>query len=144
MRNGPYTLIIAPDDWSGKRYRGRYCYEHIYAYWKHTGILPGPKELVHHINENKRYNRPDNLELIVRSAHTSLHNQDRVVPGIAFSCPCCGKAFTRTRKRLSCNKHALNRFCGRACAVRYNLHGIRYVAPATGLEPITSALTARR
>lgn len=28
MKNGDYILVIAPDWYRGKRYRGKYCYEH--------------------------------------------------------------------------------------------------------------------
>lgn len=32
-------------------------------------------ELVHHINENKRDNRPENLEIRLRSGHSRMHMQ---------------------------------------------------------------------
>lgn len=105
MRNGPYELIVAPDDWPGKRYRGRYVYEHVYVYWKHTGALPADDEVVHHVNENKRDNRIENLELKSRSEHSAHHNPTKERP--ERECEACGAGF-RTRKKTQ-------RYCSRSC-----------------------------
>lgn len=48
MKNGKYVLIVAPTEYPGTRYRGKYCYEHTYVFWKHTGVLPKKGEIVHH------------------------------------------------------------------------------------------------
>lgn len=74
MKNGPYELVVAPPGFPGKRYRGRYAYEHTVVWWQHTGEVPGPDETIHHKNENKRDNRFDNLERKTRSRHTRDHN----------------------------------------------------------------------
>ena len=31
MKSGNYILIKAPDNYPGKKYRGKYCYEHHYV-----------------------------------------------------------------------------------------------------------------
>lgn len=74
MKNGPYELVIAPPEYPGKRYRGRYCYKHHLVWWKHTGELPGKGELIHHRNENKMDNRFGNLKKEVKSDHTRHHH----------------------------------------------------------------------
>lgn len=72
MRNGNYELVLAPEDYPGRKYRGRYCYEHRLVVWQKTGQLPDDL-VIHHINENKRDNRISNLQVLTREEHTHLH-----------------------------------------------------------------------
>jgi hypothetical protein len=117
MKNGPYELVVAPDDYPGKRYRGRYCYEHYLVWWQTHGSLPGPGECIHHKNDNKRDNRPDNLGLKTKSKHTSDHSRARGRLMARFRCPHCGKEFMR-EKRLShlTTSRKLLDFCSRRCS----------------------------
>ena len=34
MKNGPYILVAALETYPGKKYRGKYCYEHHMVWWK--------------------------------------------------------------------------------------------------------------
>jgi hypothetical protein len=115
MRNGPYELVKAPDGYPGMRYRGLYCYEHHAVYWKHYGVLPGPNEVVHHINEEKRDNRIENLELMSKAAHGYEHGlRSRRLP-VTDDCPECGAGFTRYGRG-----HTRRKFCSRRCAGKMN------------------------
>jgi hypothetical protein len=80
MRNGKYTLVIAPSDYPGLRYRGRYIYEHHLVWWHHTGQIVPPGFLLHHKDDDKRRNVFDNLELKERGQHTSDHMAAREFP----------------------------------------------------------------
>ena len=118
MKNGPYELIVAPEDFPGKRYRGRYAYEHTVVWWQHTGELPGSDETIHHKNENKRDNRFDNLEKKTRVEHSREHQvlADRV----ELTCKGCGRTFMRLLSRVR-ESERLGKggpFCGRSCAGR--------------------------
>jgi hypothetical protein len=73
VKNGPYEMVMAPEEYPGKRYRGRYCYEHHLVYWRAYGILPKRGEVVHHKNEQKRDNRIENLEIKTVGQHNSDH-----------------------------------------------------------------------
>lgn len=99
MRNGEYTLIVAPEDYPGKWYRGRYAYEHHVVYWRATGVVPGRGQVVHHKNEDKRDNRIENLELITVQEHNKHHHID---PGsiIEMSCSWCGGLFSTPRRNV--------------------------------------------
>lgn len=88
MRNGPYNLVVAPNDYPGKLYRGRYAYEHHVVYWRANGELPGPGFVIHHINKDKRDNRPINLELTSAAEH-GKHHAKRVDP-VVVPCAQCG------------------------------------------------------
>ncbi len=120
VKNGHYELVVAPDGYPGKRYRGRYCYEHHLVYWQVTGTLPSKSECLHHINDNKRDNRFENLELMTISDHSSGH-----APRASMSkltCAYCGKKFVRATKDV---KHAKNNlgqtdfYCDRVCMAKH-------------------------
>ena len=68
MKNGPYELVIPPPEYPGKRYRGRYAYEHRVNWWRKTKKNPDDFDglIVHHKNDKKRDNSPDNLEQMLR------------------------------------------------------------------------------
>ena len=45
---------------------------------KHMTVVPaGPGMIRHHKNEDKSLNTADNLDVMTRSAHTTLHNKTR-------------------------------------------------------------------
>lgn len=118
MKNGPYELILAPKKYPGKRYRGRYAYEHHIVFWKKTGKVIGPGEVIHHKNEKRRDNRFENLEMISASDHSVHHNK---VEPLNLSCGFCKKDFKLKpsfyRTRINRNSSGLV-FCCRSCAVR--------------------------
>ncbi len=57
--------------------RGREYLEHILIAERVLGRQLKPNEVVHHRDEDKTNNQPDNLEVMTRSAHTLLHNAIR-------------------------------------------------------------------
>jgi hypothetical protein len=118
MRNGDYILILAPTDYPGIRYRGKYCYEHKYIAWKKYGRLPEQNEEVHHKNGDKFDNNPDNLEYITSWNHKKLHGEERVVEQIHLICPTCGKSFDAKPSNYRWQvKHGQILHCSRSCSV---------------------------
>jgi hypothetical protein len=117
MKNGPYELVVAPDGYPGKRYRGRYCYEHHLVWWQAHGELPGPGECIHHKNDNKRDNRIENLKLKTKLRHVGDHSHKRGRTMVRFKCPACEKKFVRQKRRSvdrrSSSAHLF--FCSRRC-----------------------------
>lgn len=121
MRNGDYILVIAPADWQGKKYRGKYCYEHHLVYWQNTGITPSYDMTVHHKNGNKHDNRFKNLELISRSEHVRMHNLKKGKKYVRFVCPSCRKEFEKDYR----NTHLVkpnNKYtaCSRVCSGKFS------------------------
>lgn len=123
MRNGPYELVTAPPEYPGKRYRGRYVYEHHLVWWQTHGSVVSDGAVVHHRNGDKRDNRVENLELLTRVAHAEHHGLEKTADAeLPFTCSECGGAFmllaskANTRKRQ--NTATGNLFCSRKCAAK--------------------------
>lgn len=95
MKNGEYELVIAPEDYPGKKYRDRYISKHVYIYWKYYGIVPKEDEIIHHIDGNKHNNNIENLILMKRNEHVKLHNHLSQI--VELKCPGCGKIFYRKK-----------------------------------------------
>lgn len=103
MKNGPYILLKAPDKYPGKKYRGKYAYEHQIIFWLNTGIIPPKGYHVHHKNEIKTDNRFDNLEIISRSTHTYTHKKIGT-DTVALTCNHCNKPFIREKRNYTYRK----------------------------------------
>ena len=115
MRNGPYELVKAPENYPGKLYRGKYCYEHRLVWWENTGELPDENEVVHHINEDKTDNRFENLEVLARENHGSLHGEDINATYVKLVCPCCGDEFVKRRNQTHLVKPNKASYCSQSC-----------------------------
>lgn len=114
------VYVIAEDSWNrypGKRYRGKYCYEHHLVWWQNGGRLPIRNlEVIHHINHDKRDNRIENLELKALDVHTREHK-----PLLLPNCVCsyC-KREIRVRPWKLKKKY---NFCSRKCIGLFNFTG---------------------
>lgn len=116
MRNGPYIMQVAPLGYPGKKYRGRYAYAHHLVWWQVHGMVPGPDEVLHHLNENKHDNRIENLCLLTRRAHGHHHGEKQRVEE-TVKCGFCGKPFSAASSRLAARRkrNAGKLFCSRSC-----------------------------
>jgi hypothetical protein len=121
MKNGLYTLVIAPPNYPGKKYRGRYCYEHSLVAWKKYHRLPEGSEEVHHINDNKRDNRPENVEYLTAEEHKKYHGALRAVPPVVIPCCFCeGTCFIVARNHRHAVKCGRTEFhCSRKCSIKH-------------------------
>ncbi len=127
MRNGEYLLMVAPEDFPGLKYRGRYCYEHTLVYWRNTGIVPGPGECIHHKNEKKHDNRFKNLELKNKGEHVRDHSLERGRIVLELRCPSCHEVFERDRRQTHLGKRSKRTFCSRQCSGRGPVGSVRNV-----------------
>jgi len=119
VRNGPYELVIAPEDYPGKKYRERYCYEHQLVWWERTGQVVPVGFLIHHKNEDKRDNRFNNLEMKSKGEHTRDHNKPAKM--ISYRCNYCESVFERSLRVMKSSLKNGRRvsFCSRSCGAKY-------------------------
>lgn len=124
MRNGPYNLIIAPEDYPGKKYRGRYAYEHTVVFWKANGKVPLKGFEIHHINHDHRDNRIENLKLVTNKEHRKIHTSIQSEKAkIEINCGWCNAKLTMRKRDLNMKMKA-NRygkaFCNRICGAKHH------------------------
>lgn len=110
MKNGSYELVIAPKNYPGKKYRGRYAYEHHIVFWKYKKTIIKNEEIIHHKNNNKRDNRIENLELLTNQDHSKLHARGK--SQIELCCPICAKTFKKELRQFKKRLTSCSKFCG--------------------------------
>jgi YHS domain-containing protein len=120
MKNGPYELIIAPDNYPGMKYRGRYAYEHIVNWWKKHGNILAKGMEIHHLNGNHRDNRTSNLRLVTSIEHKKIHGELKKKPPVKIICDYCKKEVLRDQRdhRNRINKGQLFFFCSQKCGAK--------------------------
>lgn len=100
MKNGPYILIVAPENYPGKKYRDKYVYEHQLVWWQHYGKIVPDECIIHHIDKNKHNNHVTNLEMKTRSLHTKEHCHGKTL--VDLNCGYCKINFTKEVRQINC------------------------------------------
>ena len=115
MKNGPYTLVLAPLGYKGKKYREKYVYEHRLVLERKLGRLLRRGEIAHHKNENKRDNRSRNIELKTKGEHASHHHKKMALTRMI--CTKCGKSVNKPTSNVKYKLRTGQRFfyCDRRC-----------------------------
>ncbi len=116
---GDYTFAIIddhPNAWFGRVLEHRAVMENV------LGRILTSNEVVHHLNHDKKDNRPENLEVMTRGEHTRLHHPP--APPIVVGCEQCGVLVQRQPRQLNGKRT----FCSRSCNASY--YGSRRVKKA--------------
>jgi endogenous inhibitor of DNA gyrase (YacG/DUF329 family) len=87
-----------------------YVYEHIWVASKKLGRKIERGEHVHHLDENKRNNSPDNLEVLTEQEHHRKHGMWEKIDGVWFK-PCgrCRKMLLPTTRYFTSSDGTENR-----------------------------------
>ena len=87
--------------------KGSYVYVHVIVAEQKLGRVLLDDEVAHHIDEDKLNNSPENIEVLQRGEHTSLHHRP---PHLRLDqCEVCGAEFEH-------RKNPNQRFCSKSCA----------------------------
>ncbi len=77
-----YIMVLKPEWYTGRK-GSKHVFKHHVVMCEMMGITEIPSGyVVHHIDENKTNNEPENLALMTNSAHTRLHQMLRRVTTI--------------------------------------------------------------
>lgn len=119
IKYGKYLRVILPEHPNATK-RG-YVSLHRVVMENSLGRVLEKNEIVHHKNGNGYDNRIENLEVLSRSEHTSLHRKlitkdSRWGKMVIYNCNNCNKEFKRPyRARDEKSKH----FCSNHCKAVY-------------------------
>lgn len=105
-----YVYIHKPDHPFANK--DGYVFEHRLVMESLIGRLLTPDEEVHHINEIKGDNRPENLELMAGSAE---HRRRHSAGSIELACALCGERFVAP---LAAHRRKPRLFCGSVCTAK--------------------------
>jgi len=113
-----YIKVVAPANYPGTVYKGKYCLEHHYVWWRETNELVPKDFVIHHKNHNRADNRFENLEMMTRGDHAKHHARPK--PMKAVVCAFCTKEYSvELRNWKSKTKHGQKEFhCTRSCSVK--------------------------
>lgn len=92
-----------------------YIFRSIVTYETHHGVSVPIEMVIHHINENRLDDSKENLLMLTRGSHSSLHNQKRIEAAkIRRVCKQCKQEFTIKRSELK-GPSRTGSFCSKEC-----------------------------
>lgn len=115
ISKGDYNYAVVPEH--PKADKHGYVLEHRVVVENILNRLLADNEVVHHINENKKDNRPENLEVMTTHSHV-IHHQKTGRTYVVLTCANCGKEFSRELRQK--HEYNQNHFCSRRCNGLYN------------------------
>lgn len=115
VKKGDYLYAVVPDH--PNRTKSNYVLHHRVVMENHLGRLLTENEVVHHLNEDKKDNRIENLEVMTKEEHGRHHGQTGRQNSI-LQCAYCHKVFVRFTNRVYNNK--TGHYCSRSCNGKAN------------------------
>jgi hypothetical protein len=94
-----------------KRTTNNYVLLHRVLMENHLGRILNDNEVVHHINEQKKDNRIENLEVLDFREHIRFHKFQQGKNMVVLKCPSCGEEFEREKRQTHLIKKKNNYTC---------------------------------
>lgn len=97
-----------------------YVLHHRIVVENHLGRVLDPKEIVHHLNEDKKDNRIENLRVMTSLEHNKLHGSQKLRKKARIQCPYCSCVFIRNHSQTHLGKgYGKYTFCSRKCSAKF-------------------------
>lgn len=119
IKKGDYLYAKIPQH--PKANKNGYVLEHRIVMENRIGRLLLENEEVHHIDENRHNNNPENLEIMIRGEHQRFHKT--IYPNghfVKLICDNCGTEFERDYNQRKEVKGSKKVFCSRKCNGLFN------------------------
>lgn len=98
-----------------------YVLEHRIIMENHLNRILNPNEVVHHINESKKDNRIENLQLMKVGEHESMHGLQKGHILVEMKCPQCKKLFViRRNQTFYVKKKGNYNCCSPSCRGKFS------------------------
>lgn len=113
VKKGDYLYAVV----EGHPYAIKFGYVlyHRIVMENHLKRLLNPDDIVHHINEDTFDNRIENLELLSKTAHSSMHVFNRGRKFSVIKCPECGKVLEKSHNQTHVAKKGIFTACSSRC-----------------------------
>lgn len=110
IKKGDYLYAVIPSHPKSTKYG--YVLEHRAVAENKIGRVLAADEVVHHINHNRKDNRPENLQVMGSQAHRKLHAK-KGRSYVNLVCSQCGAKFVRERRQV--HAVSIGVVCSRKC-----------------------------
>jgi len=118
VSKGDYYYAVVPEH--PNRTKNNYVLAHRIVMENHLGRVLNANEIVHHINEDKKDNRVENLQLMTASEHASLHQNEKGKTMLELKCPNCKKVFYREKRQTHIVKKSRFTCCSSQCRGKFS------------------------
>jgi len=109
ISKGDYNYAVVPEHPRCIKYG--YVLEHRVIMENHLGRTLSANEVVHHINEDKKDNRLENLQVMTNEEHHVLHALQKGLVCVEMKCPYCNSLFVREKRRTHLIKKTNTQTC---------------------------------
>ena len=97
VSKGDYYYAVVPEH--PNRTKNNYVLYHRIVMENYLGRILNKYEIVHHIDENKKNNDINNLQILTKSMHTKLHMSVKGEKFCELKCPNCFEVFNRPKRQ---------------------------------------------
>lgn len=130
ISKGDYDYAVVPEHPYALKI-GHYVLVHRVILENYLGRLLDSDEIAHHINENKKDNRIENIELCLKDIHKRYHAK-KGRSYVLITCAWCSEKFKREKRDLCKTKNNIY-FCSKSCGAKSQHHGQKYENEVTPL-----------